>query len=45
MYFWNPVVSVDNRVCVKVCPVYEEATLKPVNCYGSIDCTYDYIIG
>ncbi len=38
-YFYNP-TSMDNRVCVKQCPSYNNGALSTLSCYGSKSCTY-----
>ena len=47
-YFWNPTTdNLDNRVCVKGCPQYNNGQLSTVDCYlnGVVtSCTYDVIV-
>lgn len=47
LYFYNPLFEINNRFCVKSCPVYENNALKKIECYRNEtgqDCTYSATI-
>lgn len=43
VYFYNPIYSTDNRVCVKTCPSFSGGSLSTLSCYTghSVSCSYD----
>jgi hypothetical protein len=47
LYFYNPVASLmttslDNRICVDSCPVWNGTAVKQVNCLTSTQCAYTF---
>lgn len=46
VYFYHPTSSIDKRVCVTKCPIYENSELSTVNCYPdhNIACVYDLVL-
>lgn len=43
VYFYNPIYSTDQRVCVKTCPTFTSGSLSTVSCYAGhgVTCSYD----
>ena len=43
VYFYNPIYSTDQRVCVASCPTFSSGSLSTVSCYSGhgVSCNYD----
>lgn len=43
VYFYNPIYSTDQRVCVQSCPTFSSGSLSTVSCYSGhgVSCSYD----
>lgn len=47
VYFYNPLLNISNRFCVKTCPTFNGSTLTNLDCYRNDttalpDCAYDF---
>lgn len=47
-YFYQPIASMNNRVCVQTCPTWSNNALSTLSCYpshtGLAACSYDFTI-